>query len=74
MEVGPQPHGVLRADILDKMRKIIKHALDFVEMFNTGMAALNSYVSNKVLDGATNPPMPNNQNGWYPKDLLSACK
>nr|XP_032641698.1 aspartoacylase [Chelonoidis abingdonii] len=36
VEVGPQPQGVLRADILDKMRKIIKHGLDFVHIFNKG--------------------------------------
>ncbi|XP_019366728.1 PREDICTED: aspartoacylase isoform X5 [Gavialis gangeticus] len=36
VEVGPQPQGVLRADILDKMRKIIKHGLDFVRIFNEG--------------------------------------
>lgn len=34
IEVGPQPQGVLRADILDQMRKMIKHALDFIYQFN----------------------------------------
>ncbi|KAJ7398289.1 Aspartoacylase [Pitangus sulphuratus] len=36
VEVGPQPQGVARADILDKMRKIVKHGLDFVQLFNEG--------------------------------------
>ncbi|XP_053425568.1 aspartoacylase isoform X2 [Nycticebus coucang] len=36
IEVGPQPHGVLRADILNQMRKMIKHALDFIHDFNEG--------------------------------------
>ncbi|NWX21464.1 ACY2 Aspartoacylase, partial [Aegotheles bennettii] len=36
VEVGPQPQGVVRADILDKMRKIVKHGLDFVQLFNEG--------------------------------------
>jgi len=36
VEVGPQPQGVLRADILDQMRKMIKHALDFIQNFNEG--------------------------------------
>ncbi|XP_077167801.1 aspartoacylase isoform X3 [Paroedura picta] len=36
VEVGPQPQGVLRADILDKMRKIVKHGLDFIHIFNAG--------------------------------------
>lgn len=39
VEVGPQPHGVLRADILEKMRKVVQQGLDFVQMFNAGMAA-----------------------------------
>ncbi|XP_072834725.2 aspartoacylase isoform X2 [Pogona vitticeps] len=38
VEVGPQPHGVLRADILEKMRKIVRHGLDFIRMFNAGQA------------------------------------
>ncbi|XP_053562065.1 aspartoacylase [Bombina bombina] len=36
VEVGPQPQGVLRADILDKMRRIVKYALDFIQSFNEG--------------------------------------
>lgn len=36
IEVGPQPQGVLRADILDQMRRMIKHALDFIHHFNKG--------------------------------------
>ncbi|XP_036609469.1 aspartoacylase [Trichosurus vulpecula] len=36
VEVGPQPHGVLRADILDQMRRIVRHALDFIQYFNEG--------------------------------------
>uniref|UniRef100_A0A2K6UPM9 Aspartoacylase n=1 Tax=Saimiri boliviensis boliviensis TaxID=39432 RepID=A0A2K6UPM9_SAIBB len=36
IEVGPQPQGVLRADILDQMRTMIKHALDFIHHFNEG--------------------------------------
>ncbi|KAE8622001.1 hypothetical protein XENTR_v10005058 [Xenopus tropicalis] len=48
VEVGPQPQGVLRADVLDKMRRIIKHALDFINYFNDGMKiSLYSPVLNK---------------------------
>lgn len=36
IEVGPQPQGVLRADILDQMRRMIKHGLDFIHHFNKG--------------------------------------
>uniref|UniRef100_A0A8C6WX67 Aspartoacylase n=1 Tax=Neogobius melanostomus TaxID=47308 RepID=A0A8C6WX67_9GOBI len=37
LEVGPQPQGVLRSNIFDSMRVIIKHALDFIELFNEGV-------------------------------------
>ncbi|XP_044523578.1 aspartoacylase [Gracilinanus agilis] len=36
IEVGPQPQGVLRADILQQMRSMVKHALDFIQFFNEG--------------------------------------
>ncbi|KAM8977038.1 aspartoacylase [Pelodytes ibericus] len=36
VEVGPQAHGTVRADILDQMRRIVKYALDFVQYFNEG--------------------------------------
>ncbi|XP_028322638.1 aspartoacylase [Gouania willdenowi] len=37
LEVGPQPQGVLRSNIFESMRDILKHALDFIELFNAGM-------------------------------------
>ncbi|KAJ8412423.1 hypothetical protein AAFF_G00127590 [Aldrovandia affinis] len=37
LEVGPQPQGVLRSNIFESMRAIVKHALDFIELFNGGM-------------------------------------
>ncbi|XP_072350678.1 aspartoacylase-like isoform X1 [Scyliorhinus torazame] len=36
IELGPQPHGVIRAENLARMRQIILIALDFVELFNQG--------------------------------------
>lgn len=36
LEVGPQPQGVLRSNIFESMRMIMKHALDFIELFNNG--------------------------------------
>ncbi|KAM4700083.1 aspartoacylase isoform 2-T2 [Discoglossus pictus] len=36
VEVGPQSQGILRADILEKMRKIVKYALDFMHYYNEG--------------------------------------
>ncbi|KAM3933313.1 aspartoacylase isoform 2-T2 [Leptodactylus fuscus] len=36
IEVGPQPQGVIRADILHKMRTVVNYALDFIQHFNEG--------------------------------------
>ncbi|MGH0168621.1 UNVERIFIED_CONTAM: hypothetical protein FKN15_055477 [Acipenser sinensis] len=38
VEVGPQPHGTIRGDVLFTMKKIVKHALDFIQLFNEGKA------------------------------------
>lgn len=40
LEVGPQPQGVLRSNIFEAMRVILKHALDFIELFNEGKASM----------------------------------
>nr|XP_056706926.1 N-acyl-aromatic-L-amino acid amidohydrolase (carboxylate-forming) [Euleptes europaea] len=37
LELGPQPQGVLRADLLAQMRSIMACALDFIDLFNKGM-------------------------------------
>ncbi|KAK2911608.1 hypothetical protein QQF64_027414 [Cirrhinus molitorella] len=37
LEVGPQPQGVLRSNVFESMRTILKHALDFLELFNSGV-------------------------------------
>uniref|UniRef100_A0AAY5KX06 Aspartoacylase n=1 Tax=Esox lucius TaxID=8010 RepID=A0AAY5KX06_ESOLU len=37
LEVGPQPQGVLRSNIFESMRVVLKHALDFIELFNEGI-------------------------------------
>ncbi|CAL8331759.1 unnamed protein product [Lota lota] len=36
IEVGPQPHGVLRADIYNLMREAVDRALEWAESFNSG--------------------------------------
>ncbi|XP_056415237.1 aspartoacylase [Hyla sarda] len=36
IEVGSQPQGVIRADILQKMRNVVKLSLDFMQCFNEG--------------------------------------
>ncbi|KAJ6665498.1 hypothetical protein lerEdw1_003339 [Lerista edwardsae] len=36
LELGPQPHGVARADQIAQMRSIMACGLDFIELFNKG--------------------------------------
>ncbi|XP_039612974.1 aspartoacylase [Polypterus senegalus] len=54
VEVGPQPQGVIRSDILKSTRQILKYALDFIQLFNKGeeFAACNLevYVLNASMD------------------------
>lgn len=35
--MGPQPQGVLRADLFSRMRALVASILDFIELFNQGM-------------------------------------
>lgn len=35
-ELGPQPQGVIRAEILQQMRGLVKCACDFIDLFNQG--------------------------------------
>lgn len=37
LELGPQPQGVLRADLFSQMRAMVASILDFIELFNQGM-------------------------------------
>ncbi|XP_066108319.1 N-acyl-aromatic-L-amino acid amidohydrolase (carboxylate-forming) isoform X2 [Saccopteryx bilineata] len=36
LELGPQPQGVLRADLFIRMRALVAAALDFIQLFNQG--------------------------------------
>ncbi|XP_042302114.1 N-acyl-aromatic-L-amino acid amidohydrolase (carboxylate-forming) isoform X2 [Sceloporus undulatus] len=36
IEMGPQPQGVARADLLTEMRSTVAYVLDFIELFNKG--------------------------------------
>lgn len=38
LEMGPQPQGVLRADLFTQMRALVASILDFIELFNQGTA------------------------------------
>ncbi|XP_074854158.1 N-acyl-aromatic-L-amino acid amidohydrolase (carboxylate-forming) [Carettochelys insculpta] len=37
LELGPQPQGVVRASLFAEMRALMACALDFIELFNSGM-------------------------------------
>lgn len=36
IEIGPQPHGVVRADIYNMMKKAVDLTLEWIQKFNTG--------------------------------------
>ncbi|KAM8976651.1 N-acyl-aromatic-L-amino acid amidohydrolase (carboxylate-forming) [Pelodytes ibericus] len=36
LEIGPQPQGVTRADILSRMKELVNCSLDFLDLFNHG--------------------------------------
>lgn len=38
MEIGPQPHGVVRSNIYTAMKAGVQHMLDWVHGFNSGTA------------------------------------
>ncbi|XP_059105289.1 N-acyl-aromatic-L-amino acid amidohydrolase (carboxylate-forming)-like [Peromyscus eremicus] len=38
LEMGPQPQGVLRADLFLRMRALVASILDFIELYNQGKA------------------------------------
>lgn len=36
LEVGPQPHGVVRADIYNYMKEALELAIEWIGLFNSG--------------------------------------
>lgn len=36
MEIGPQPHGVVRSNTYTAMESGVQHVLDWVRLFNSG--------------------------------------
>nr|XP_040035940.1 aspartoacylase isoform X2 [Gasterosteus aculeatus aculeatus] len=61
LEVGPQPQGVLRSNIFEAMRVILKHALDFIELFNEVQAWSSlpaQWRFSVSWTGSTTPEMP----------------
>ncbi|XP_024143948.1 N-acyl-aromatic-L-amino acid amidohydrolase (carboxylate-forming) B isoform X1 [Oryzias melastigma] len=44
MEIGPQPHGVVRSDIYGLMNAGVQHMLDWVRLFNSGAVFEGGFV------------------------------
>ncbi|TNM93956.1 N-acyl-aromatic-L-amino acid amidohydrolase (carboxylate-forming) B-like isoform X1 [Takifugu flavidus] len=44
MEIGPQPHGVVRSNIYTAMKSGVQHMLDWVRLFNSGTIFDGEYV------------------------------
>lgn len=40
MEIGPQPHGVVRSNIYTTMKYGVQHMLDWVRFYNSGATQL----------------------------------
>lgn len=59
IEVGPQPHGVLRADIYNMMKEALDHTLDWLNKFNAGMTMeggdVEVFVQERSVDYPRNP-------------------
>ncbi|KAJ8001030.1 hypothetical protein DPEC_G00186940 [Dallia pectoralis] len=49
LEVGPQPHGVLRADIFNIMKEAVDQTLKWVQCFNTGSVFEGGEVDNAYM-------------------------
>ncbi|KAM9717552.1 N-acyl-aromatic-L-amino acid amidohydrolase (carboxylate-forming) B-like isoform 1-T3 [Menidia menidia] len=44
MEIGPQPHGVVRSNVYTVMRAGVQHMLDWVHFFNSGTVFKGGFV------------------------------
>ncbi|XP_023147981.1 N-acyl-aromatic-L-amino acid amidohydrolase (carboxylate-forming) B-like isoform X2 [Amphiprion ocellaris] len=44
MEIGPQPHGVVRSNIYTAMKDGVQHMLDWVRLFNSGTMFKGGFV------------------------------
>ncbi|XP_029907633.1 N-acyl-aromatic-L-amino acid amidohydrolase (carboxylate-forming) B-like isoform X2 [Myripristis murdjan] len=58
-EVGPQPNGVVRADIYNLMKEALDHLVDWVQEFNSGITfeggEVEAYVFEKSIDYPRDP-------------------
>lgn len=44
MEIGPQPHGVVRSNIYTAMKCGVQYTLDWVRFFNSGVIPPKSFI------------------------------
>ncbi|KAJ0051006.1 hypothetical protein NL108_012160 [Boleophthalmus pectinirostris] len=56
IEVGPQPNGVLRADIYNMMKEAIDHTLDWLNKFNAGTTFEGGQLDTFVLERSVDYP------------------
>uniref|UniRef100_H2ZAV1 Aspartoacylase n=1 Tax=Ciona savignyi TaxID=51511 RepID=H2ZAV1_CIOSA len=71
IEVGPQPHGVLRSDIADVQEKAVKLSLEFVDLFNKGHQFGSCEISAWTLKGKVDFPRDEKRNieGMIHRDI-----
>ncbi|XP_040002007.1 N-acyl-aromatic-L-amino acid amidohydrolase (carboxylate-forming) B-like [Xiphias gladius] len=59
IEVGPQPHGVLRADIFNMVKEAVDLTIEWLQLFNSGRTfeggELESYTLTKSIDYPRDP-------------------
>ncbi|XP_060923658.1 N-acyl-aromatic-L-amino acid amidohydrolase (carboxylate-forming) B-like [Limanda limanda] len=59
IEVGPQPHGVLRADIFNAMKEAVDLTIEWLQQFNSGKTfeggEVETYTADKKLDYPRDP-------------------
>ncbi|XP_027711968.1 N-acyl-aromatic-L-amino acid amidohydrolase (carboxylate-forming) [Vombatus ursinus] len=62
LELGPQPHGVLRADVLSHMRALVACGLDFIDLFNQGTSfPAFDIVAYKIIEPMDFPQSPSGE-------------
>ncbi|KAK7912899.1 hypothetical protein WMY93_013110 [Mugilogobius chulae] len=71
IEVGPQPHGVLRADIYNMMKEAVDHSLEWLNKFNAGTTFegedVEAFVFEKSVDYPRDPETSDLMAAVHPK-------
>lgn len=59
IEVGPQPHGVLRADIYNMMKEAVEHTMEWLHKYNAGSifegGEVEAFVSERSMEYPRDP-------------------